>query len=94
MKQLIFFSIILLLSACGTSKKASEAQSVIQKTDSLNKRCHLSPEPGMCRAVKPRYYYDQTEGKCKEFIWGGCQGVVPFNTLEECMKACGCDTIK
>jgi hypothetical protein len=51
--------------------------------------CDLIPDPGYCRAAIPRYYFDKKEGKCKEFIWGGCDGVVPFKTLEEC-KLCEC----
>jgi hypothetical protein len=51
--------------------------------------CSLDPDPGFCKAYIKRYYYDQTEKKCKEFIWGGCDGVVPFETLEEC-KQCEC----
>lgn len=46
--------------------------------------CSLEPETGDCKAAIPRYYYDKKEGICKEFIWGGCEGTVPFETLEEC----------
>lgn len=56
----------------------------------LNK-CELIPDRGFCRAVFKRYYYDKKDKKCKAFIWGGCGGIVPFNTLEECKKNCGCD---
>jgi hypothetical protein len=52
-------------------------------------RCNLKPEMGFCEALIPKYYFDKAEGKCKEFIWGGCEGVVPFDTLEEC-KLCEC----
>ncbi len=52
--------------------------------------CTLIPEVGPCDAVFPIYYYDQTEGICKEFIWGGCEGVVPFETLEAC-QVCECE---
>lgn len=54
-----------------------------------SERCGLTPDPGLCKAYFPKYYFDKAEGKCKEFIWGGCNGVVPFNTLEEC-KQCEC----
>ena len=50
-------------------------------------RCLLKPDAGNCEAYMPRYYYDNKSGKCKEFIWGGCQGTVPFETLKEC-KTC------
>ncbi|MFN0037241.1 MAG: BPTI/Kunitz domain-containing protein [Saprospiraceae bacterium] len=53
----------------------------------VNDRCQLEPDPGPCEAYMPRYYYDKQEKKCKEFIWGGCWGVVPFETLEAC-QAC------
>ncbi len=54
---------------------------------SSDDRCLVNPDPGNCEAYMPRYYYDSKFGKCKEFIWGGCQGTVPFETLEEC-KTC------
>lgn len=59
------------------------------KPDPLPTRCYLKPEIGPCEAAIPRYYYDQKDGECKEFIWGGCQGVVPFETMEACQKSCG-----
>jgi hypothetical protein len=49
--------------------------------------CDLEPDGGLCNAAIPRYYFDKEEQKCKEFIWGGCDGTVPFETLEEC-RAC------
>lgn len=48
--------------------------------------CDLVPDPGPCKAYVPKYYFDKTDKKCKEFIWGGCDGVVPFNTMEECLQ--------
>lgn len=54
------------------------------RDDILIGRCELEPDPGDCEAAIPRYYFDKEEQKCKEFIWGGCGGVVPFETLEDC----------
>lgn len=51
--------------------------------------CKLAPETGNCYALITKYYYNQKEGKCETFNWGGCEGVVPFNTLEEC-EICEC----
>jgi len=53
-------------------------------------RCNLVPEVGPCKAIIPRFFYDQSDKKCKKFDWGGCAGVVPFETLEECEKQCHC----
>ena len=52
--------------------------------------CELEPMPGPCKAAIPRYYFDQEEKECREFIWGGCAGVVPFETMEEC-EECACN---
>ena len=44
----------------------------------------LVPDSGPCEAAMPRYYYDPATRMCTEFLWGGCGGVVPFETMEEC----------
>jgi len=74
MKRL-WLIIILFLIACD-------------KSDSLDDACYIIPDPGPCKGSFPRYYYDQDADKCMEFIWGGCGGVVPFETMEECNIGC------
>jgi hypothetical protein len=54
-------------------------------------RCTLDPVAGPCFATITKFYYDSVEKKCKPFTWGGCDGVVPFQTMEECEAGCGCD---
>jgi hypothetical protein len=51
-------------------------------------RCDMKPEPGPCKTLFDRYYYDGQANKCRAFFWGGCDGVVPFETMEECEKTC------
>lgn len=63
-----------LLPACASSK--------------LPEACALKPESGRCRAAIPRYWFDAGTGTCKTFIWGGCDGVVPFETYDACHQAC------
>jgi hypothetical protein len=50
--------------------------------------CTLTPDPGNCRAAFPRYFYNVATAKCEEFIWGGCEGTVPFETMESCQFSC------
>jgi hypothetical protein len=76
--KITLFLLSILLTGCWTTCHETEYQ-----TES----CTLVPDSGLCDAAMPRYYYDQSEKKCKEFMWGGCGGVVPFETLEEC-KIC------
>lgn len=56
--------------------------------ENLPERCRLKPEGGPCKALFERYYYDTEAKKCKEFTYGGCEGVVPFETYEDCEKTC------
>ncbi len=51
-------------------------------------RCNLVPKAGPCEAAFPKYYFDHQTQSCQQFLWGGCQGVVPFNTLEQCQQTC------
>lgn len=50
--------------------------------------CTMAPEPGLCQAAIPKFYYDSKSGTCKQFVWGGC-GDYPFDTKEAC-EACKC----
>lgn len=51
-------------------------------------RCSLPPQTGNCKAKFTRYYYDQAAAGCKEFVWGGCGGTVPFTGLSICQMLC------
>lgn len=50
--------------------------------------CRLKPVIGPCKGLIEAYYYDRQSRSCKPFFWGGCQGVVPFKTIEECNNEC------
>ncbi|MFZ5724126.1 MAG: BPTI/Kunitz domain-containing protein [Pseudomonadota bacterium] len=55
---------------------------------SLPEACSVLPESGRCRAAITRWWFDERAGTCKAFIWGGCGGSVPFETLESCHAQC------
>jgi hypothetical protein len=69
------------------------ALSLLQCKDDCTKsdRCSLNPDVGPCDGLVTKYYYDKVEKKCKSFSWGGCAGVVPFDSIEKCEKGCNCD---
>jgi len=54
--------------------------------------CYAKPEAGKCRAALPRYYHQPDTGTCERFLWGGCEGRVPFETRSACEIACGMTT--
>lgn len=51
-------------------------------------RCLLQPDPGPCKGLFWKYYFKQKTKKCEKFAWGGCDGVVPFETQQECENLC------
>jgi hypothetical protein len=83
MKNTLSLLLCTMLLLCGCDNDEDQP--------ALSDRCNLAPVSGPCYAMMPRYYYDKTEKKCKEFIWGGCGGVVPFETMEACKQ---CETAK
>lgn len=50
--------------------------------------CYQKPASGHCRAAFTRYYFDQDRQQCRPFIWGGCEGTVPFETEQDCIAQC------
>ncbi|XP_068198839.1 low-density lipoprotein receptor-related protein 11 [Antennarius striatus] len=51
--------------------------------------CAAAPVVGPCKGAFPRWYYDQSAGECKHFLYGGCQGN-HNNFLQEsdCVSEC------
>lgn len=47
--------------------------------------CKLEPDSGPYEVAIIKYFYDKDEDKCKDFLFGGCQGTVPFDSMEECL---------
>jgi len=57
--------------------------------------CTLTPDSGPCFAAVPKFYFNQETQQCTMFTWGGCAGVVPFNTLSDCESAiCASETVE
>lgn len=56
--------------------------------ENMDERCNLKPDSGNCKAKFPRYFFDIEDRLCKVFYWGGCDGTVPFDTLDECRAIC------
>lgn len=48
-------------------------------------RCGLWGMTGHCRAALRRYEW--RHGSCVSFVWGGCGGLVPFETKAACEAA-------
>nr|KAI8740359.1 papilin-like [Biomphalaria glabrata] len=56
--------------------------------------CRLDQAVGNCRASIQRWHYDHREGRCKQFMYGGCGGNNNnFLTLERCDTFCSAEEI-
>eukprot|EP01098_Paradermamoeba_levis_P004361 TRINITY_DN187_c0_g1_i1.p1 TRINITY_DN187_c0_g1~~TRINITY_DN187_c0_g1_i1.p1 ORF type:complete len:238 (-),score=48.72 TRINITY_DN187_c0_g1_i1:89-802(-) len=55
---------------------------------SIAAKCSQPGVTGPCKARFTKYEYSNSTGKCVPFIYGGCAGYVPFNTIEECQLYC------
>ncbi|MBI5553614.1 MAG: hypothetical protein HY917_02625, partial [Candidatus Diapherotrites archaeon] len=53
------------------------------------KQCVQLPDRGSCRGFEERFYFDWRTNACASFVWGGCGGSVPFDSLDSCTQACG-----
>ncbi|XP_076444542.1 papilin-like isoform X1 [Babylonia areolata] len=54
--------------------------------------CHLPVDPGPCKGAFVHYYYDPKVGKCRRFIYGGCEGNAnSFLLPSDCASACAED---
>lgn len=54
----------------------------------LKRACDLEPKDGNCKAFFQRGYYNKLAGKCMTFVYGGCGGTVPFESVEACRNIC------
>lgn len=86
MLKILLFS-LLLLQGCNNTNSPVKTE-VANTSITLENRCDLKPETGHCRAMFRHYYFDASSKSCKEFVYGGCGGVVPFKTLESCQSSC------
>jgi len=58
----------------------------------LTDRCNLPRKEGNCTETSPRFFYDADEGRCKLFVYSGCNGNKNrFATPWQCRDACGGD---
>ncbi len=58
-------------------------------------RCDLPKDAGPCLAYMPRWYFDLENSRCKQFIYGGCQGNKNrFMTQEDCRVSCNTGAVE
>lgn len=86
-----FFSAVLMgLTVFATpGYSLSAAPPADRPSESLPERCRMQvPERGACKAIFEVYSFNPETNACEESNYGGCGGVVPFHSQEECKKTC------
>ncbi|MGB1013209.1 MAG: BPTI/Kunitz domain-containing protein, partial [Nannocystaceae bacterium] len=87
------------LTGCGPGKSmtsdTSDSNTSDTSTDTADTSdtagpdpCLLEPDPGGCEAAFPKWAFDPQSGECYEWYYGGCDGLIPFETLESCQSMC------
>jgi hypothetical protein len=87
MKRYIILIALFVLIATGPCLALTmDAPKKVEMTPVV--KCLLTPAKGPCKAMFEKYYYNTKSGNCAPFFWGGCDGVVPFESMEECERTC------
>ncbi|XP_026316323.1 papilin-like [Hyposmocoma kahamanoa] len=77
-------------SGCGGNANNFRTEMLCQENcNPYPKLCTLEAEPGPCRGAFKRFFWNNDEKECQEFIYGGCQGNNNnFETLQACRDTC------
>ena len=75
------------LSSGSIFSQINDAMNDNEKLSSDNK-CTSVPDAGLCKGSFEKYFFNSETEKCDSFNWGGCNGLIPFETLSECINTC------
>jgi len=76
-------------SGCSSASTVPDAHT--ENENQIVAPCGLPPKIRECENENqvPRYYFDSAQGKCVEFVWGGCGGNANnFWSEDACTTAC------
>ena len=79
---------ILVLLAISALLNSCYEESIEEKAKEQDPACKMLPKPGRCKGRIESYFFNHESGQCMPFMWGGCGGSRPFETLQECQKKC------
>jgi hypothetical protein len=87
MKIILVATVLMVVAFVGNASALTMGPpEELKLPDDIN--CLLTPQKGPCKATFEKYYFDRKDERCKPFFWGGCDGVVPFETSEKCEEVC------
>ncbi|XP_034285046.1 tissue factor pathway inhibitor isoform X1 [Pantherophis guttatus] len=82
----------LTLDECQEKCVVKDVPAKIKKSRLKNEKpsfCLLENDPGVCRGLISRYFYNKESQQCEKFQYGGCLGNQNnFKSLQECQNTC------
>lgn len=83
-------ALLCVLSAAQSEARRSHRHGGLQSELFIfREQCALKQEPGPCKALKLRYFFNIDSGRCESFEFGGCGGNDNnFLNKEECEDSC------
>ncbi|XP_061443197.1 tissue factor pathway inhibitor 2 [Rhineura floridana] len=66
-----------------------ECSKTCSKIKKVPKICRLESDPGICRGLIPKYFFNIQTMKCEKFFYGGCLGNPNrYDDKNSCMDVC------
>jgi len=95
MKSIVFIVFMVFLTSCASisfapvNKETSQTKAFQRKAVILDEEGNIIVRSGSHRDNRRGYYFDTTDGLCKEVFYSTGPGCIPppFKTIEEC-KSC------
>ncbi|KAK4045709.1 hypothetical protein OUZ56_033583 [Daphnia magna] len=73
----------------GETDNDTSMMQVVEKATTTHV-CQTPADPGPCTAELIKFFYDSTAQRCRQFVYGGCDGNENnFVTEAECLQTCG-----
>jgi len=84
----LWFLLVLVASVVAFSGCAGDG-AVAEDDDLIHVSCFQSPPPGRCQRRYPAFYFDYASDTCRSYAGGVCDGRWPFQSMRDCVSACG-----
>uniref|UniRef100_UPI0009B35656 tissue factor pathway inhibitor a n=1 Tax=Monopterus albus TaxID=43700 RepID=UPI0009B35656 len=73
----------------GSCRRDEQADGALHELFIFEELCSQKDDPGPCKAIKERFFFNINTGTCEQFEYGGCGGNANnFETLKACEETC------